>query len=183
MLRKQLFLNLAILAGFTFLFLSVPSGSVLAQLVVTDGIEKSDLPFNIEYPSGWYARKEGDSVTDAYFFSREQIKRQSDQFRAGVSIMISKGLAARAADWNAFKQLVIGASRSQGAAIEELPMDKIDGYTAFAFIAKSSRNSMWFVYIMKDQDIATLVLESPNEEWDTFKPIYAKTIENFSFKK
>ena len=182
-MKKQSPLSLAILVRFSFLFLFMSTGSARAQVVVSDVADKSSLPFSIEYPVEWYARKETDPTTEAYFFSREQIKQQSDQFRAGVSVMISKGLVAQVTDWNEFRNSVIGAVRSQGSAIEELPLDKIAGYTAFAFIAKSSRNNMWFVYIMKDQDIATLVLEAPNEEWDTFKPIYAKTVENFSFKK
>lgn len=182
-MKKRSWLSLGMLVGFIFLFLSMTTDPVQAQVVVSNDVQASDLPFTIEYPSEWYARKETDPTTEAYFFSREQIKEQSDQYRAGISVMISKGLASSTGDWNEFKQTLTNDSRSKGMTVEDIALDNIDGHPAFAFITKSNRNNICFVYIKKDQDLAALVLEAPHEEWDTFKPMYMKTIEKFKFTK
>lgn len=177
-------MNLTLVGVFIFAFslFYFPAVSSEAQLVVTDAVPREDLPFNIEYPSEWFSRKEQAQGMEAYFFSREQIKLQSDQFRAGISVMISLGIASNTGDWKEFKKALMADSKANGMEVEDMDLDQIDGYTALAFTARSNRNNMCFVYIKKGEDLVALVLESPNEEWENFKPMFMKTIQNFSFK-
>lgn len=181
-MKKHLGVSWAVVLVFTFSFVCFQANSSQAQLVVTDAISREDLPFNIEYPSEWFSRKEEAQGMEAYFFSREQIKAQSDQYRTGISVMISKGLAANAGNWNEFKELLMADSRAKGMEVEDMDLDEVNGYTAFAFTARSNKNHMCFVYIKKGDDLAGIVLESPKEEWESFKPMFLKTIANFSFK-
>jgi hypothetical protein len=102
-MKKQFRLFLAVISVFAFLFSCLLANFCEAQLVVTDAIAREDLPFNIEYPSEWFSRKEEDPGTEAYFSPREQIKSQTDQYRAGISVMISQGLASKAGDWTEVK--------------------------------------------------------------------------------
>ncbi len=182
-MRKQFSLYWAVIFISVFSFSSLLTIPSEAQLVVTDAIPREDLPFHIEYPTEWFSRKEQAQGMEAYFFSREQIKSQTDQYRAGISVMISKGLASNVGNWNEFKQALMADSQAKGMTIEDMDLDQVDGYTAVAFIARSNRNHMCFVYIKKDKDLVGLVLESPKEEWENFKPVFLKTIQNFSFKK
>ena len=181
-MKKQFRLFLAVISVFAFSFFCLLTNFCEAQLVVTDAIAREDLPFNIEYPSEWFSRKETDQSVEAYFFSREQIRSQADQYRAGISVMISQGLASNVGNWNEFKQALMADSQSNGMVVEDIDLDQVNGYPAVAFSARSNRNHMCFVYIKKDADLVALVLESPNEELESFKPIFMQTIQNFSFK-
>jgi hypothetical protein len=181
-MKRQSGLSWAIVLIFAFSFFCLLTNSSQAQLVVTDAIPREDLPFNIDYPSEWFSRKEEAPGMEAYFFSREQIKVQSDQYRAGMSVMISKGLASNAGNWNEFKKMLMADSKANGMEVEGMDLDQVNGYTALAFTAKSERNHICFVYIKKGDDLVGLILESPKEEWESFKPIFMQTIENFSFK-
>lgn len=181
-MKRNLGLFWAVVLVFAFSFFCLQTNSSQAQLVVTDAISREDLPFNIDYPSEWFSRKEEAQGMEAYFFSREQIKAQSDQYRTGISVMILKGLASNAGNWNEFKKMLMADSKAKGMEVEDMDLDQVKGNTAFAFTARSNKNHMCFVYIKKGDDVVALVLESPKEEWESFKPMFLKTIENFSFK-
>lgn len=181
-MKKQFSLYLAVIFISVFSFSSLLTIPSEAQLVVTDAVPREDLPFNIEYPSEWFSRKEKAQGMEAYFFSREQIKSQADQYRAGISVMISRGLALNVGDWNEFKRGLMADSQAKGMVVEDMDLNVVSGYPVVAFTARSEKNHICFVYIKKGEDLVALVLESPKEEWDSFKPMFLKTIQNFSFK-
>ncbi len=145
-------------------------------------------PFSIQYPAKWYAREEF-AGAPSLFLTQEPVRQVTDQYRVGLGLYVMLGVLNSLAgesttqNWEKNKNELVNGLEDQHFKIIDRQDVKISGQSALRVDCESVKARMINYYIKVNNNLFTMTLECPPQEYEQYKQVFDEMLKSFTFTR